>query len=568
MKYFALHNGHDSSVTAFDDGNIIMHFELERHFGIKHLPGVDFGNAIGDVVDLLLQKLNWKNEDISSIIFCGLQDWGGNWTNTEFKNIVKDRTYSKALTSPYTIWHSYWRGFLREFVGITHHVNHMAYSYYTSPYTKSILFSIDGKGDFGINCTYGIGNESRIDYLGNTSWDNPMKIPFANIGISYSLLGVLFPFLGLDPLACAGKAMGLSSYGQPVDQWRKFVKELLFPNNIDDYVSDVNSLSWVATKKNIHKIKSNISIDYEDPCCKDVQNLMATIQDEFEKYMVSSIKKLVDSYQIKSLCLSGGCALNCQSNSRLLKESRIDQIFIPPACSDSGLSMGAGLYYWHHILGNKFNGCFKNQAYLGDYLNFNQKSGFKKVFTKKLNEENILDLTVENLAKGKILGWVQGRSEVGPRALGNRSILCAPYPSEMKDKVNYKIKHREFWRPFAPVCLEEFVQDWFEINHSQPYMLECPIVKLNKAKLIPAVTHVDGTARIQTVNESDNLLLYKLLKKFYQRTGVPILMNTSFNDRNKPIVNDIETIIKLLIDTELDYVVIDDCFFGKIKLFL
>lgn len=568
MKYFALHNGHDSSVTAFSDSDVVMHFELERHFGIKHLPGVDFGNAIGEVIDLLLKKLNWKNEDINSIIFCGLRDWGGNWKNTEFKNIVKDHMYFRNPDNPYTAWSADWRGFRREFVGITHHVNHMAYSYYTSPFTNSLLFSIDGKGDFGINCTYGIGRESSIVYLGNTSWDNPIDIPFANIGISYSLLGVLFPFLGLDPLSCAGKAMGLSSYGKPVEQWRGLVKDLLFPKNIEDYVSDIDSLSWVATKKNIQKLKSSVVIDYTNPCSKDVQNLMATIQDEFENYMVNSIKKLSDFYQTKSLCLSGGCALNCQSNSRILKENSIKEIFIPPACSDSGLSMGAGLYYWHHILGNKFNGCFKNNAYLGDFLNFNQKSNFKQIFKKKLNEEDLLNLTVDELVKGKIFGWIQGRSEVGPRSLGNRSILCAPYPIEMKDKVNYKIKHREFWRPFAPVCLEEFAQEWFEINHPQPYMLECPIVKSHKVKLIPAVTHIDGTARIQTVNKSDNLLLYKLLKKFQKRTGIPVLLNTSFNDRNKPIVNDMETALRLLVDTDLDYVVVDNYFFSKVKLFL
>lgn len=565
MKYFALHNGHDSSVTAFQDGEIIMHFELERHFGIKHLPGVDFGNAVGETIDLLLNKLNWNSEDIDAIIFCGLRDWGGNWTNTEFKDIVKDHIYSRNPDDPYVIWSTDWRGISRTFVGITHHVNHMAYSYYTSPFTNSILFSIDGQGDFGINCTYGIGSKSRINYLGNTSWNNPLKIPFANIGISYSLLGILFPFLGLDPLACAGKAMGLSSYGEPVNAWRSLVREILFPKNTADYIDDIDI--WVATKKNIENLKSHVLIDYDNPESKDVQNLMATIQDEFEQYMALSIKKISDFYQINSLCLSGGCSLNCQANSRLLKEKSVNKIYIPPACSDSGLSMGAGLYYWHHILGNKFNGCFKNKAYLGDFLNFNQKNNFKKVFKKELNERDLLDLVTEELCKGKIFGWVQGRSEVGPRALGNRSILCAPYPSQMKDKVNDKIKHREFWRPFAPVCLEEFVQDWFEIDHPQPYMLECPSVKFNKRELIPAVTHIDGSARVQTVNYFDNSLLYKLLKKFHKKTGIPILMNTSFNDRNKPIVNDMETIIKLLVDTDLDYVVVGNYFFNKIKLF-
>jgi carbamoyltransferase len=563
MRYFSLHNGHDASVTAFEDGEIVMHFELERHFGVKHLAGVEFGNAVGDAITLLLSKLNWSLVDIKAILFCGLRDWGGNWTRTEFHQVTKDRVYSKEIDKPYLIWSSNWRGLPMTFVGITHHVNHMAYAYYTSPFEKSIIFAIDGKGDFGINCTYGTGCGSKLNYLGNTSWENPMKIAFANIGISYSLLGVLFPFLGLDPLACAGKAMGLSSYGQAVDDWRLLVKEVLFPNDIRDYIDEVDSLSWAATKKNIDKLKSSLDIDYGNPNCKSTQDLMATIQDEFERYMVLCVRKLSNNYDIQSICLSGGCALNCQVNSRILNEKAIEKLYVPPACSDSGLSIGAGLYYWHNILGNQFKGQENHIPYLGDLLLVNHKKN-KRIFEKTLDKESLLDFVSSKISEGKIIAWAQGRSEIGPRALGNRSILCAPYPNEMKDKVNEKIKHREFWRPFAPVCLEECVSDWFEIDHAQPYMLECPSVKKDKKDLIPAVTHVDGTARVQTVNRRDNTLLYDLVKKFKDKTGVPVLMNTSLNDKNKPIANDSKSILDMLINTELDYVVINNSIYGKL----
>jgi carbamoyltransferase len=550
-------------VTAFEDGEIVMHFELERHFGVKHLAGVEFGNAVGDAITLLLSKLNWSLVDIKAILFCGLRDWGGNWTRTEFHQVTKDRVYSKEIDKPYLIWSSNWRGLPMTFVGITHHVNHMAYAYYTSPFEKSIIFAIDGKGDFGINCTYGTGCGSKLNYLGNTSWENPMKIAFANIGISYSLLGVLFPFLGLDPLACAGKAMGLSSYGQAVDDWRLLVKEVLFPNDIRDYIDEVDSLSWAATKKNIDKLKSSLDIDYGNPNCKSTQDLMATIQDEFERYMVLCVRKLSNNYDIQSICLSGGCALNCQVNSRILNEKAIEKLYVPPACSDSGLSIGAGLYYWHNILGNQFKGQENHIPYLGDLLLVNHKKN-KRIFEKTLDKESLLDFVSSKISEGKIIAWAQGRSEIGPRALGNRSILCAPYPNEMKDKVNEKIKHREFWRPFAPVCLEECVSDWFEIDHAQPYMLECPSVKKDKKDLIPAVTHVDGTARVQTVNRRDNTLLYDLVKKFKDKTGVPVLMNTSLNDKNKPIANDSKSILDMLINTELDYVVINNSIYGKL----
>ena len=563
MKFLALHNGHDASVTAFEDGKIVMHLELERIFGIKHLAGVAAGNAVVDTLDLLLLKLEWSLKDIKAIIFCGLRDWGGDWTNTEFAQATKNRAYSNDINKPYVKWSHQWRGLEMEFLGITHHVNHMAYSYYTSPFSESVLFAIDGKGDFGINSTYGIGKGSALKYMGNTSWDNTMQIPFANIGISYSLLGSLFPFLGPDPLACAGKAMGLSSYGNPVEKWKGLVREILFPKEIHDYVDEVDSLSWIATKKGIDKLKSTITMDYCDPNSKQVQNLMATIQDEFERYMVLVAKRLSERYGIKSLCLSGGCSLNCQANSRVLSEGAIDSLYVPPACSDSGLSMGAGLYYWHHILGNEFEGCPRHSPYLGDVLLTNSEKN-KRIFKKTVDNDTLLDLVATKLAEGKIVAWAQGRSEVGPRALGNRSILCCPYPEEMKDKVNAKIKHREFWRPFAPVCLEECVKEWFEIDHPQPYMLECPVVRQDKRKIIPAVTHIDGTARIQTVNINDNLMLYRLIKKFYEKTGVPLLMNTSLNDRNKPIANDAKTITDMLHSTELDYAVINNDLYGKI----
>lgn len=563
MKFLALHNGHDASVTAFYEGEIVMHLELERIFGIKHLAGVDFGNGVVNALDSMLSKLGWMQRDLEAIVFCGLRDWGGNWTNTEFAQATKGRTYSREIDRPYVTWSYKWRGMDMKFVGITHHVNHMAYSYYTSPFTESVLFAIDGKGDFGINSTYGIGRGSRLEYKGNTSWENTMKIHFANIGISYSLLGELFPFLGLDPLACAGKAMGLSSYGNPVDEWRIPVKEILFPEDISDYTDEVDSLSWVATKKTICRLKSCIDIDYSNPNSKEVQNLMSTIQDEFEKYMVWAAKQLSNNYGINSMCLSGGCALNCQANSRILKEKSVDKLYIPPACSDSGLSMGAGLYYWHHILGNKFEGRARHDPYIGDVLTINHEKK-KDLFKRVLDTDSLLDLTATKLAEGKIVAWAQGRSEVGPRALGNRSILCSPYPKDMKDKVNAKIKHREFWRPFAPVCLEEWVDEWFEIDHPQPYMLECPPVREGKRMLIPAVTHFDGTARVQTVNNNDNFLLYSLIKKFQEKTGLPVLMNTSLNDRNKPIANDSKTILNLLSSTELDFAIINNEFYGKI----
>ncbi len=559
MKYIALHNGHDSHITAFEDSKIVMHLELERFLNEKHFIGIH-SNKIVEVLDALLKKLSWHYGEISTIIFCGLVPFGGDWSKTEFNEVVRKISYSKQITSPCAMWNAKWRGKPRQFIGITHHMSHMAYSYYTSPFTESLLFAIDGRGDYGINTTYGVGENNKIKYTGNTTWDNPEKIPYNNIGITYSCLGHLFPFLGLNPLSTAGKAMGLSSYGTPIDSLRDLAKLILFPKDISAYCNENEKRMWEATIKNCSIIKNSFKMDYNNPQCQDVQNLMATIQDEIELYMVNSINSLAKTYKQNSACLSGGCALNCQANTRIIKEKAIEKLWIPPACSDSGLAIGAGLYYWHHILNNPFNGCENHDPYLGDWLTGEITT---PVSYTELTEDKLLDKTAYALLNGKIVAWAQGRGEIGPRALGNRSILALPYPSNIKDIINHKVKHREFWRPFAPMCLEEYASQWFEIDHAQPYMLECPVVKAEKRYLIPAVTHIDGTARLQTVNQKNNPLIYKLLKIIYEKTNIPILLNTSLNDKNKPIANNMEVIAQLFVNTDLDHAVINNKFLSK-----
>lgn len=569
MKYLSLHHSHDSSITAFEDNNIVLHFELERHFNIKHFHGgLISQNDIGEAVDVVLAKLKWDHEAVDALIFTSLVKYANtpDWTGTEFEPIVSNLVYSKDVDNPYVQWTKKWRGKIREVAGILHHVNHMASSYYTSPYDDCLLFSIDGMGDYGIYCTYGRGVGSKIQYLGNTTWDNPLGLPSFVFGIVYSSLGHLFPFLGKCDLSCAGKAMGLSSYGKPVESWRDDIRDILIPDK--DILSNLGSQSdaWKYVKgkmlrhvqKKILELRSKIDLDYNNPHDQGVQNLMATIQDESEACLCNSIERLVEFCGKKPLCLSGGCALNCQANTRLLQERVVDKLHIPPACSDSGLSIGAGLYWWHHIKGNGFSGVSHHSPYLGAEFTLNELD----LNSVSLREDDLLDEVSSKLIAGAVIAWVQDRSEIGPRALGNRSILAMATPATMKEKVN-RIKHREFWRPFAPICLEEKAREWFEIDHNQPYMLECPSVLPDKKELIPAVTHVDGTARLQTVGIKDNPLLYKLLKCVYDKSGVPVLLNTSLNDRGKPISNDSKTVLNFFTESELDFAVIGNRLYSK-----
>lgn len=555
MKHIALHNGHDSSVTAFDGGEVALHLELERHLKIKHFAGVARGNEIGEALDYVLDQLRWKPSDVQNITFCSLDGWNGNWSKTEFSEVVMGHCYPNLTSSPHTAWEGYWRGVKTKFLGVSHHVNHMAYSYFTNKKTNCLLFAIDGMGDFLINATYGIGKDNHVSYLGNTTHDNPAGLPFSGFGILYSLLGELFPFLGKDPLSTAGKAMGLSSYGRPRDSWRTKVRAILLhkPDQRDEQTI------WNDIKSLLRSLKQEINADIDDPHCKEVQDLMATIQDESEIYMQECISILVKKYGVEDICLSGGCALNCQANTRITRN--VSSLYIPPACSDTGVSIGGGLYYWHHVMGNAFQGCEWHSPYLGEHVRLD-KERMPGIFESFVHETNLPQTAAWHLAQGKIIAWAQGRSEIGPRALGNRSILAAPFPETMKQKVNL-IKNREFWRPFAPVCLEEDACNWFDIDHSQPYMLECPAVKAEKSPLIPAVTHVDGTARLQTVSAKTNPLLHSLLVEFKKLTGVPVLLNTSLNDRNRPIANECSTILNLMLKSKLDMAFIGNKFYRK-----
>jgi len=261
---------------------------------------------------------------------------------------------------------------------------------------------------------------------------------------------------------------------------------------------------------------------------------------------------LIDEYGNRPLCIGGGCGLNVQINSRLLNDGVVERLYVPPACSDCGLSSGAALYYYHSIYGGDFNGLWWHDPYAGtDIMNKELLAQFEP-----LKFHKVLESAAPRLANGEIAAWCQGRSEIGPRALGNRSILADPRREDMKDIINKRIKRRQYWRPFAPVCLEEDASEWFEIDHPQPYMLEAPMVRREKASTIPAVVHADGSSRLQTVNKWQNRRLYRLLSEFKKLTGVPILLNTSLNRKGYPICNDVKIVLDLLDGTSLDFAVV------------
>ena len=305
--------------------------------------------------------------------------------------------------------------------------------------------------------------------------------------------------------------------------------------------------------------------------------------------MIKLSKALRKEYNIKNLCLAGGVALNCVANGKLLEKKIFDKIWVQPAAGDAGGSLGAALALWHNEFDNpRINSASDDMqgSYLGpEFSNDEIKKTLENIGAvyETVNEDELISITAKDLANGLAVGWFQGRMEFGPRALGNRSILGDPRSDTMQKNLNLKVKYRESFRPFAPSVLREDLNEWFEMNVDSPYMLFVSDVKKNKIlkmtddqkKLfgidllnikksqIPAVTHVDYSARIQTVSKDTNPLYYKLLKKFKEKTNCPVLVNTSFNIRGEPIVHTPEEAFKCFMGTELDVLVVGNCYLVK-----
>lgn len=610
-KIICLHNGHDASIGAFEDGEMLHYWELERVLNIKHLCGINYSNSplIDTLFNHCLPMVGWDLDDVDYFVLGGQTEF----YNTELKHLLPQNRNSRTPNNaryfndyekPYEVFEGEWRGKMRKFVAVMHHVSHMALAYYTSPFDKCLVFAYDGLGDFDTSTIGGIGDNGKLHYKWNFRHDPIPGTTNNGIGLCYSYLGRLFPFLGTkDLLATAGKAMGLSSYGTPYQPGHP-IYDICY-RMITDWMPDPSKYKQELAAHGYRR--EEYAMPGNDKC----HNLMATIQECLERYLCNTIDSMsnecADAPWTDNLAMAGGCALNVQANTRLQKEGIVKNVYFPPATSDCGIAYGATLYTYYHILENEWKPCEFHNPYLGDEVyspvdlegNPGDVADWMNKNYPELSycqngdiEEQIYD-AARFLAERKIIAWAQGRCEIGPRALGNRSILCHPgplqdHPSDMKwlDKfregggsmkltINEAVKHREFWRPFAPIALWPDCQEYFESDHEQPYMLEAPMAKdwdMSEASSawrkwwdIPAVVHVDGTSRVQTVTEKTNETMNKLLREFKSVTGLPVLLNTSLNDAGIPINNKIEDILNLVRDTDVDYAFIGNWFFWKKK---
>lgn len=449
------------------------------------------------------------------------------------------------------------------FQRIEHHTAHLASAFFVSPYDRAAVLSMDGLGDFA-SAMWASGEGSRMNILGQITFPH-------SLGMYYT---ALTQYLGFWKFGDEYKVMGLAAYGTPefLDEFRRIVRAdapLSFRLGLRYFVHQSHGpeMSWRDAGKT--PVLGRLFSDYlekrlgrarspDEPLTRRHHNLAASMQAALEEVLDSHWNALAAKTGHSSLCLAGGVAFNCLANGKIFSRTPFEQVYVQPAAGDAGLSVGAAFAVYHQLLGRPRNfimdHAFWGPAYapqqVRDAVNAVANHS-DSVATKQLDENSLLAETARHIASGKIVGWYQGATEWGPRALGNRSILADPRRPEMKEILNRRIKHREIFRPFAPSILREAVDEYFDGAHDSPFMTFAFPVRAEKRTVIPAPTHVDGTARLQTVTESANPLYWKLLRAFGKLTGVPVLLNTSFND-NEPIVCRPEEALDCFSRTQMD----------------
>ena len=467
----------------------------------------------------------------------------------EIENVIKDKLKYKGKIKYYK-----------------HHLNHLSSCYYPSNFKKSLVVSYDGVGE-GETGYFAIGKNNKIKVIHD-------KNVFPNsLGLIYA---ALTSYLGWKYACDEGIIMGLASYGNPEKKIPKSKKkyiqifrEIIKCKNNLEIIIDTDWITyhkerdtWVSEKfiKVFGKRRN-----YSDKLTQHHKNIAAALQLRLEEIVLSQLRYLKKKYKINQLCLAGGVALNCSMNGVIAKSKLFKEIFIQPASGDAGLSIGSAINCSLEVQPKK-KLIFNSNCYLGSRYSTNKVKKAINKYKKKIvivKNNNYIDFASDVLIKKKVIGWFQGAAEFGPRALGNRSILASPFPNKTKDHINKNVKFREYFRPFAPAILEEYASEYFEINQKSEYMLMAFDVKPQMKKKISATVHVDNTCRVQTVSSKSNKKFYELLKKMYEKTKNPVLLNTSFNVKGQPIVNSPEDAINCFLKYKIDYLFLENYILKK-----
>ena len=455
-----------------------------------------------------------------------------------------------------------------QFHRVEHHIAHLASAFYCSQFEEAALLSADGLGDFA-SSMWGAGFGTRMNIHGSIAFPH-------SLGLYYS---AVTQYLGFLKFGDEYKVMGLGAYGEP--EFLEEFRDIVHSNGAGfrlglAYFTHHRTgpeMTWADADKTpvLGKMYSERMAQklgpVRDPAAPIEQrhkNLACSLQARLEEVYLGMLNHLAAETGMESVCLAGGVAFNCVANGKILASTRFKNVYVHPAAGDAGLAVGAAQFVWHQLLGNPREFVMEH-AYWGPEFSRAEiravvrASRFSEsgCTVDELPEEELLRKTAAMIADGKILGWFQGRAEWGPRALGNRSIVADARRPEMKEILNRRIKHREIFRPFAPSILAEKTCEWFEQAHPSPFMTMAYAVKPEMRDKIPAPTHVDGTGRLQTVTATANPRYWKLIRAFEAQTGVPVVLNTSFND-NEPIVCKPQEAIDCFERTHMDALVLGD----------
>ena len=546
---------HDSAAALVCDGKLVAAVAEERLSRIKHQ-----GGPPRLAVQYCLDAAGLKIDEIDYVT-CYMQPMARMARRIPYRlSRVFQSPYYAIAYAGYEVLHNaqYMRdmrslcGPRARLIPVEHHPAHAASAFLVSPYERAALLSVDYVGEW--NATWmGVGEGTRMKHLQSESYPN-------SLGLFYT---GLTDYLGFLRASDEYKVMGLASYGEPefLDEFRKilqirpngryqidlsWLKAHFMPGPVDGYFSDKFIKRFGPRRKK------------GEPLTAHHQNIAASAQRAMEEVVLSMAAHLHKQTGLDRLCLAGGVALNCSMNGRLLRESPFNEIFVQPAAGDDGIAIGGAFQLYHKLTGKPR--CFElHDARLGPaYGNDAIKEFLDRAKLPYERPASIVGRAAELLAQGLIVGWYQDRMEFGPRALGSRSILADPTRPDMKDLINKYVKHREEFRPFAPSCLEEHASEYFEGCTKSPFMLfTYPVINEQRDR-VPAITHIDGTARVQTVSKDVNPQYHALIRAFERLRGVPMVLNTSFNVMGEPIVNTPSDAVRCFYATGMDALVIGD----------
>ena len=585
---------HDSAAAIVIDGKIIAAAQEERFTRKKHDASYPF-HAIKFVLSFSKLELH----QIDYIVFYEkpflkferLLETYVAFAPAGFKSFcmsiplwLKEKLFQKKLIFNELKRHDENFNNINKIYFSEHHLSHAASAFYPSPFKEAIILTADGVGEWGTT-TVAIGKDNELEII------KEIQFPHS-LGLLYSAFTY---YTGFKVNSGEYKLMGLAPYGEP--KYKKLITDNLIDIKEDgSFKLDQSYFEYSTGLKMISKRFSKLFGNKPRDSKKEQltqfhMDIASSIQEVTEDVMLKITNSLANEYNIKNLCLAGGVALNCVANGKILKNGKFENIWIQPAAGDAGGSLGAALGLWHIEL-KKNRTINSKDSMIGSYLGpeYSQDEVEKKLKElgatfEVLDNEQLSEKTALELSNGKAVGWFQGRMEFGPRALGCRSILGDARSENMQKTLNLKIKYRESFRPFAPSIIREDLSTWFDLNCDSPYMLLVSDVVKEKSRMmteeekslfgidklnvkrsdIPAVTHVDYSARVQTVHKETNPKYYKLISEFKKKTGCPVIVNTSFNVRGEPIVNTPEDAYKCFMGTEMDILVIENCLIRKEK---